>query len=130
MLNKVTLLNLSFLITHQVDAAFWHEWDMFGIPGGIQFFDLFNLAAFTLLLACYAAVITRRRSGYWASIVILATSGVVLPIHAGFALAGFREFHLPVSVLAIAGTFVFSAWQLLLTLRYRDEFSPPSADSA
>jgi hypothetical protein len=122
MLNTVAVLNLAFLITHQVDAAFWHEWDMFGIPGGIQFFDLFNLVAFAVLLACFVTVIQRRRSGYWGSIVILSTSAVVLPIHAGFALAGFTEFHLPVSMLAIAGTFALSVWQLLLTIQHKAEF--------
>ena len=32
------LLNAAVLITHEIDSAYWHEWDLFGIPGGIQFF--------------------------------------------------------------------------------------------
>ena len=30
------LLNATVLITHQIDAAFWHEWELFHIPGGNQ----------------------------------------------------------------------------------------------
>jgi hypothetical protein len=35
MLNKIIVLNLTLLITHQIDAAYWHEWEMFALPGGI-----------------------------------------------------------------------------------------------
>ena len=43
------VLNLSLLATHQVDAAYWHEWDVFGVPGGLPFFLVFNLAAVAFL---------------------------------------------------------------------------------
>lgn len=122
MLNKVAIINLCFLITHQVDAAYWHEWEMFHIPGGIQFFDVFNFVAFALLLACFLALATRNRYGYRGSFVIAAVSGIVLPIHAGFAIAGFTQFDLPVSIAAIVGTFVFSLWQSALTLQAKNEF--------
>lgn len=122
MLNKLLILNLSFLIVHQVDAAYWHEWDMFGLPGGVQLFDLFNLLLFIVLLACFVAAVERRRSGYAASLAIAAVCGVVLPIHAGFALAGYTEFHLPVSIAAIVGC-MFSALLLAgATVRARQAF--------
>ena len=123
MLNKIVVLNLSLLITHQVDAAYWHEWEMFLIPGGIQFFDIFNLVVFVILLACFISVIQRKKSGFVSSLIIAAVSGVVLPIHTGFALAGFNEFSLPISIAAIIGTFIASLWQLVLTLRLKHEFN-------
>ncbi len=122
MLNKVVVLNLALLITHQVDAAYWHEWEMFSIPGGIQFFNIFNLVLFVLLGACFVAVVERRASGFLGSIVIATTSALVLPIHAGFALAGFTQFHLPVSIVVIMATFVASVVQVLITLNQRSEF--------
>lgn len=123
MLNKIVVLNLSLLITHQVDAAYWHEWEMFLIPGGIQFFDIFNLVVFIILLACFISVIQRKNSGVVSSLIIAAVSGIVLPIHSGFALAGFNEFSLPVSIAAIVGTFIASVWQIVLTLRSKHEFN-------
>lgn len=122
-LDRVAALNLSLVMAHQADAAYWREWEMFGLPGGIQFFTLFNLAAFMLLLWLFAAVVSRRRTGLRGSFVIAALSGVVLPIHAGFALAGFEQFHLPVSIAVIVGTFVVSVWQAILTWRARLEFT-------
>lgn len=37
--------NLALLTTHQADAAYWHEWDVFGVPGGLPLFLVFNLGA-------------------------------------------------------------------------------------
>ncbi len=122
-LDRATALNLSLVMAHQADAAYWEEWEMFGIPGGIQVFTLFNLGAFALLLWCFVAVVQRKPSGMRASFVIAALSGVVLPIHAAFALVGFTQFHLPVSIAVIVGTFVVSIWQAVLTWRARSEFA-------
>ena len=121
-LDRVAALNLSLVMAHQADAAYWREWEMFGLPGGIQFFTLFNLAAFVLLLWLFAAVMSRQRAGLRGSFLIAALSGVILPIHAAFAFAGFTEFHLPVSIAVIVGTFVVSIWQAILTWRVRSEF--------
>ena len=37
------LANATVLITHQIDAAFWHEWELFGIPGGAPVYVLTNV---------------------------------------------------------------------------------------
>jgi len=34
---------MSLLILHQIDAAYWKEWEMFYVSGGIQVFLVFNL---------------------------------------------------------------------------------------
>jgi len=46
---RLYVANLALLATHQADAAYWHEWDVFGVPGGLPFFLLFNVAAVALL---------------------------------------------------------------------------------
>lgn len=122
MLNKLMILNLSLLIVHQVDAAYWHEWDMFHLPGGIQLFDLFNLLLFLALLTCFMAAIERRASGYACAWVIAAVCGVVFPIHAAFALAGFEQFDLPVSMAAIIGCGLGAVAQAWVMPRSRSEF--------
>lgn len=37
------ILTITLLVAHQIDSAYWHEWNLFGIPGGIQVFVLLNL---------------------------------------------------------------------------------------
>ena len=122
-LDRVVALNLSLVMAHQADAAYWKEWEMFGLPGGIQLFTIFNLAAFLLLLVCFVAVVLRTRAGLRGSFVIAALSGIVLPIHTAFGLAGFTQFDVPVSIAIIVGTFVVSLWQASLTWRARSEFA-------
>ena len=54
---------------------------------------------------------------------IAVCSGVVLPIHSGFAIAGFTQFNLLVSIFLIVATFVISLVQMILTLRHWHEFT-------
>ena len=122
LLNLVAMLNVALVFTHQVDAAYWREWEMFGLPGGIQLFNVFNLVIFFVVLVCLVTVLGRRTSGFRNSLVIATLSGVVLPIHAAFALAGHEQFHLPFSIALILGTFLASVLQVALTLRARPEF--------
>jgi hypothetical protein len=37
-LAKLYMLNLALLATHEIDSAYWHEWEMFHLPGGVQGF--------------------------------------------------------------------------------------------
>jgi hypothetical protein len=122
MLNKFMVLNLTLLIAHQIDAAYWHEWDMFALPGGIQLFNFLNILIFLVALACFVAVIQRKASGFFCSLTIAAMSSLVLPIHTGFALAGYKQFDLPFSIFLIGCTFLTSIAQVVFTLKQRHEF--------
>ena len=122
LLNEIAVLNLTFLIGHQIDAAYWHEWEMFKLPGGIQFYNVFNLVLFAISIGCLIPIIERRKVGRYASIAIASCSVIVLPIHSLFALAGFRQFDLPVSILLILGTFILSIIQMVLTLKFWHDF--------
>jgi len=121
-LNRVVILNMAFVFAHQADAVYWHEWKMFGLPGGIQLFNALNVIIFVLVMALLVPVVQRQMSGFRCSLAIALICASVLPIHAGFALAGFEEFNLPFSVFLVAATFVTSIVQLALTLRARGEF--------
>lgn len=128
-LNKIVVLNLALTLTHQVDAAYWREWEMFGLPGGIQLFNALNVLIFLAVLACFVPVIQRKTSGFACSLLIAAVCGCILPIHAAFALAGYTQFDLPFSVLLIVATFVVSIVQVVVTVRARREFGGPSGAS-
>lgn len=123
MLNKLVILNIALLIGHQIDAAFWHEWDMFALPGGIQLFNVLNVIIFAVVLGCLSLVIQRRPGGYAAALFIALSGAIVLPIHAGFAANGFEQFNLPVSIALIVGGFIIALLQALVTVRSRHEFT-------
>ena len=101
-----------FLILHQIDAAYWKEWEMFHLPGGVQGFLVFNLAAIAVVLAGYRHVLlATARATLYAGVCAALGVGTCL-IHAGFALAGLEQFHLPLSVAIIVLCLASAAWLL------------------
>ena len=56
------LMTMTALIIHQIDAAYWKEWEMFFIPGGIQGFLVFNIIVdfYVAFLAIVASVFKVR----------------------------------------------------------------------
>ncbi len=107
------------LILHQVDAAYWREWEMFHVPGGIQGFLVFNLAAIALVLAGYRHVLLgTQRAPLYAGVCAALGVGTFL-IHAGFALAGLEQFHLPLSMALIALCLASGVWLLCDVRRAR-----------
>jgi|SRR5476649_1630556 len=101
MMTRSYFYTMLFLILHQIDAAYWQEWDMFYLPGGVQGFLVFNLAAIALVLAGYRHVLlSTPRAPFYAT--CCATLGIAtFAIHTGFALAGREQFHLPLSMAII-----------------------------
>ncbi len=111
------LLNCALLFSHEIDSAFWREWDLFGIPGGIQVFLLLNFLLLLVALFGFRQVLQGARSGRWFSLLLAAGGLFAFSIHSYFILAGRPEFTLPAS-LALLGLILFvSLIQLLSTLR-------------
>lgn len=105
------------LILHQIDAAFWHEWKMFAVPGGIQGFLAFNGVAVGALLYGYRSVLLRSRSARAWALGCGSLGVTTFVLHAGFALLGHKDFSLPLSVLVILACLAFGAALLTTALR-------------
>ncbi len=107
------LATLLALILHQIDAAFWQEWDMFRVPGGIQGFLVFNLVAVGALLHGYRQVVLAKPSARAYAHLCGAIGAGTAVIHLAFATAGREEFHLPLSIVALAACLIAGAGLLL-----------------
>jgi len=116
-IERVYSLTLISLILHQIDAAYWKEWEMFFLPGGIQGFLFFNLLAIPLVVVGYKKVLNQS-SNYLKYSYLCGGLGVLTFIlHVGFAMFGYNEFHLPFSIALIVLCGVFGVWQIVLTKR-------------
>ncbi|WP_409027742.1 DUF6713 family protein [Janthinobacterium sp. SUN098] len=116
-----------FLILHQIDAAYWNEWEMFHVPGGVQGFLVFNLAAIAVVLAGYRHVLLATpRAPLYACACAALGAGTFL-IHAGFALAGLEQFHLPLSVAIIGLCLACALWLLRDVRRIRGRLARQAA---
>lgn len=111
------LANTVVLVTHQIDAAYWQEWELFRIPGGNQVNLLLNLPIIALVLMAYREVVrdgplTRRAHQMLAGLGILTCA-----LHSLFFALGHAQFLQPVSIGLMAATAVLSSAQLWLTAR-------------
>jgi hypothetical protein len=109
---------LCLLVLHQIDAAYWREWEMFHLPGGIQGYLAFNLLAIPFLLLGYTQVVLRGDKAVLFASICAALGALTFLIHAGFALAGFSQFHLPLSMALIVLCLASALWQWVEIRKY------------
>lgn len=109
--------NVALLATHQADAAFQREWDVFGVPGGIVFFLAFNAAAVTGLLLGLVAVATNHRLARVAAFACGTTGLVTGAIHAVFLRLVPSAFSTMASLLVLGAIQVASVAQLVMAVR-------------
>lgn len=114
------LVNAALLATHEIDSAYWHEWDLLRLPGGLQLFLVPNLLV--LLVILYGLVrIARLERGTIAFSYGLAGAGIfAFALHMGFIWFGHPEFRTPVLIALLAASFCVSLVQIVMATRIRD----------
>ena len=118
------LANATVLIVHQIDAAFWHEWELFLIPGGNQMNLLLNIPIIALVLYAHSRVVADIHTGMFFYKLLAALGFLTCAIHAGFTLAGSEAFVQPMSIALLVATFVLSVGQLLALRRIAKPLAP------
>ena len=110
------LANATVLLTHQIDAAFWHEWDLFGLPGGAPLFVLTNLPIVFAVLWGAQALARGRAGGVVMSWALVASGAIAIGLHGAFLASGHVAFRAPVSLGLLAATGVLSLAQASVLL--------------
>ncbi len=116
------LLNAAILITHQIDAAYWHEWELFGMPGGIQLNLVLNIPLIMLILFGHQRLVQGRTAGYVFSWLLVAGGMIAAGIHSYFLLQGDDAFRLPVSLGLLITTFLLSLAQAIALFTLHNQF--------
>ena len=91
------LTNAILLIIHEIDSAFWKEWELFKLPGGINGFLILHFPLLFLIL--YGLVLVARQSflGLIVSLILSAGGIFAFCIHTAFIRKGRPEFNTPIS---------------------------------
>lgn len=111
-------ITMTALLIHQIDAAFWHEWDMFMLPGGIQGFLLFNILIIPVVLFGHQQVILKTPKAALYGYLCAGLGIITFAIHLGFYLFGFEEFMLPMSWAILITGLISGSWLLISTLQF------------
>ena len=112
----VYLVNAVLLINHEIDSAYWKEWELFRLPGGITLFLLLHFPILFLALHGLVLVFQGTPSGLIFSLVLSAFGLFAFAIHTYFIRKGRQEFKLPISLLILIATLIVSLAQGAITL--------------
>lgn len=110
------LSNSVLLINHEIDSAYWKEWELFKLPGGITGFLLVHFPL--LLFVLYGLVLVARSSlsGLIFSLILCLSGIFAFSIHTYFLKKDRNEFDKPISKFILMATLIVSIVQLAVTI--------------
>ncbi|WP_332853732.1 DUF6713 family protein [Duganella sp. S19_KUP01_CR8] len=124
-MQAVFLMNAAVLITHQIDAAYWHEWELFHLPGGNQLNLLLNLPIIALVLYAQGQVRANSSLAQRCYQLMIFLGFLTVAIHSAFFAFGAEAFMQPMSIALLAATAILSIGQLLLLRGEATECAAP-----
>ncbi len=108
--------NAVLLIIHEIDSAYWNEWELFRIPGGIAVFLLFHVPLLAAILYGLLLLDRGEQAGLYFSLVLGLGGVFAFSIHTYFIARGRPEFRTPASLAVLISTLVMSTVQLAVTI--------------
>ena len=111
------LINSVILINHEIDSAYWKEWELFRLPGGIIGFLILHIPLLFLILYGLVLVFEQSFAGLIFSLLLCAGGIFAFSIHTLFMVRGRDEFKSPVSLFLLLATLFVSLAQTGVTIR-------------
>ncbi len=112
----VYLINSVLLINHEIDSAYWNEWDLFKLPGGITGFLILHFPILFLTLYGLILVFKQSLAGLIFSLVLSCGGMFAFTIHTYFIKKGRDEFKSPISLFILTSLLIVSIVQMIITI--------------
>jgi hypothetical protein len=110
------LVNSVLLINHEIDSAYWNEWKLFHLRGGITVFLIIHFPLLFIILYGLVEVYKQSFTGLVLSVILSAGGIFAFSIHSYFIRKGNPEFSLPLSRLILTATLMVSLAQMAATV--------------
>lgn len=110
--------NAVLLIVHEIDSAYWKEWTLFKLPGGISFFLLLHIPLIAFVLYGLVEVYTSTFTGLIFSLILSLSGIVAFTIHTYFIKKGHPEFKTKTSIGILAAVLLVSVGEVIVTINY------------
>jgi hypothetical protein len=110
------VINSVLLIDHEIDSAYWKEWELFRLPGEITGFLLLHIPLLFFIL--WGLILVFKHS-FWGSIfsLILCFGGFfAFAAHTYFLRKGRPQFNSSTSKCILAAILLVSIFQAVVTL--------------
>lgn len=98
----------TLLVVHEIDSAFWKEWELLSLPFGHQGFVLVHVPLVAAVLFGVAAVMEGALAGAVLSLALAGGGLFAFVIHSIFIQRGRPEFTVPVSRLILFALLISS----------------------
>lgn len=112
----IYLVNSVLLINHEIDSAYWKEWDLFKLPGGINGFLILHFPLIVFILYGLILVFQHTFAGLIFSLILSFAGIFAFTIHMVFIKKGRNEFKTPISLFILIATLLVSITQLVITI--------------
>ena len=110
------LINAIFLINHEIDSAYWQEWNLFKIKGGITTFLILHFPLILFMLYGLIQVNSQTYTGLIFSLILSIIGIFAFTIHMIFIKKGHKEFRAPISIFILISIFSISLTQFIITV--------------
>ena len=110
----VYILNSTLLIVHEIDSAYWKEWELFRLPGEIAGFLAIHLPLVGLIMYGLIEVFLGSSIGYYINGIVALGGVFAFSIHTYFIRQGNQQFKTTVSRALLYAILASSTVQLYL----------------
>ncbi len=111
------IINATLLIVHEIDSAYWREWELFGLRGGLEGFLALHLPLVFVILWGLLQTARHTVPGAVLSLVLAAGGLFAFGIHTFFLRRGHPQFRLWLSRAILTGTLIVSILQGAVGIR-------------
>lgn len=110
------LVNAVLLINHEIDSAYWKEWELLKLPGSISGFLIIHFPLIFLVLYGLILVYKQTFAGLIFSLLLSVGGLFAFFIHTYFIRKGREEFKIPISIFILIATLIVSIAQAAVTI--------------
>ena len=110
------LVNAILLINHEIDSAYWKEWELFKIKGGLSGFLIIHFFLLFAILFGLIEVYKESLTGFIFSFLLCGGGIFAFSIHMFFLKKGRDEFKTTISIAILISNLLVSFVQLGFTI--------------
>ena len=110
------LINAVLTINHEIDSAYWKEWELFKLPGDINGFLIIHFPVLFFILYGLILVYKQSFAGLIFSLLLCFGGIFAFTIHTYFIKKGRSEFNKPISKFILLAMLSVSIVQLVVTI--------------
>jgi len=109
-------INAALLIVHEIDSAYWREWELFKLPGGLTGFLIIHIPLVMVVQYGIILIFQQSTCGIIISLVVSFSGIFAFFIHQYFIKKGHTEFTPVISQFILISIFIISLVQAFFSI--------------